>query len=71
MSVRFSTEGNLQPELPVKLFSIPDRVHEDAQYAVGHDGESFFIVVENPSAAVREIRVVLNWFKRLKRLVPS
>ena len=71
MSVRFGTEGGLQPETPVKLFSIPDRARDDVSYAVSEDGESFFIVVENPSATVREIRVVLNWFEKLNRLVPS
>ena len=40
-------------------------------FAVFPDGKRF-LFVENPvQPEVRELRVVLNWFEELKRLVPA
>jgi len=40
-------------------------------YDVTSDGQEFVMVVQDDSAAVPQINVVLNWNEELKRLVPT
>jgi Tol biopolymer transport system component len=42
-----------------------------SSYDVSRDGRRFLMVREEQGAALTELRVVLNWFEELKRLVPK
>jgi serine/threonine-protein kinase len=52
------------------LFELPSLV-PDAGYGVAPDGTGFVMVVKNDLPPATELRIVLNWFEELNRLVPA
>ena len=40
-------------------------------YDVSLDGQHFLMIESDDESASRQVRVVLNWFEELKRLVPT
>ncbi len=77
MSVDMTTPRH--PGRPVPLFSFSSEslllatCYPTACYSVTPDGEAFFALRMLPRqpARVTEIRLILNWFEELKRLVPT
>jgi hypothetical protein len=70
------TTKPLEAGTPVTLFAgsydTPAGVDATPNYDVTADGQTFFLV-RNPadSSPATEVRVILNWFEELKRLVPT
>lgn len=75
MAAGISTSPTVTAETPEVLFEgnydVPTGVGEAAFYDVTPDGKQFFMVRAPDVAPVHEIRVVLNWFEGLQRLVPT
>jgi Tol biopolymer transport system component len=75
MSVPLDLDGDFQagvPRLRVPASIASSSYLDFAQYDVMPDGQSFIVIRENDTyTALRELRVVLNWFDELKRLVPT
>jgi Tol biopolymer transport system component len=77
MTVDLNAESGLQPTKPRVLFeralspSSADSGVWGHTWAVFPDGKRFLFVENAAKAEVRELRVVLNWFEELKRLVPA
>ena len=77
MSVDVNGESGLHPTKPRMLFeravspSAADSGAWGHTYAVFPDGKRFLFVDNAVQPEVRELRVVLNWFEELKRLVPA
>jgi len=70
MVVAIETEPELALGVPRALFRKAVRVTPDPRnYDVSSDGQRF-VMVEG-GAETTEIRIVLNWFEELERLVPS
>ena len=77
MTVDLNAESGLHPTKPRPLFeraisaSAADSGVWGHIYAVFPDGKRFLFVENAMKPEVRELRVVLNWFEDLKRLVPA
>jgi eukaryotic-like serine/threonine-protein kinase len=77
MTVDLNAESGLHPTKPRTLFeralspSAADSGVWGHTYAVFPDGKRFLFVENAVQPEVRELRVVLNWFEELKRLVPA
>jgi hypothetical protein len=77
MTVDVNTESGLHPTKPRTLFeralspSAADSGVWGHTYAVFPDGKRFLFVENTAQPEVRELKVVLNWFEELKRLVPA
>jgi len=52
------------------LFELPN-LEIGMGYDIAPDDNSFAMVVKNDQPSATEVRIVLNWFEELKRLVPS
>ena len=61
LSTGFRTEG------PETLFSF-DGLFD---FQVSPDAQRFFLLVEDPAAPAREIRVIQGWFEELERVAPN
>ncbi len=73
-SMAIQTEPTLDWQDPVALFEVPwVNLIPGRKYDVTPDGQQFVFVqpVEQSDDQPREIRVVLNWFEELNRLVPT
>jgi hypothetical protein len=77
MDVDISTEGEFVAGKPRQLFAGPYALSSSsyarANYDVSPDGQRFLMLkrVEQKSAPLTQINVVLNWSDELKRLVPA
>ena len=77
MSVDLNGESGMHATKPRVLFeravspSAADSGLWGHTYAVFPDGKRFLFVDNGVQPEVRELRVVLNWFEELKRLVPA
>jgi hypothetical protein len=77
MTVDLDAESGLHPTKPRTLFeralspSAADSGLWGHTYAVFPDRKRFLFVDNPVQPEVRELRVVLNWFEELKRLVPA
>ncbi len=77
MTVDLNSESGLQPTKPRLLFertfssSATDSGIWGHTWAVFPDGKHFLFVDQPVQPEVRELRVVINWFEELKRLVPA
>jgi len=77
MSVDLKAESGLHPSKPRMLFerafspSAADSGVWGHTYAVFPDGKRFLFVDNPVQPEVRELRVIINWFEELKRLVPA
>ena len=71
MEVTVSTEPILSSSSPALLFEEQYKLGRlGRNYDISTDGQRFLMVSEEHEANVEEIRVVLNWFEELNRLVP-
>ena len=76
MSVDLNSASGLQPTRPRLRFertfsaSAADSGIWGHTWAVFPDGKQFLFVDQPAQPEVRELRVVINWFEELKRLVP-
>ena len=52
-------------------FAMSHRPDSPRNYDVNPDGQRFLMVQTVDDPAPTQIRVVLNWFKELERLVPT
>lgn len=66
MAVAVTTKGEFQSETPTLLFE----GQFEAGYALDPGGQRFIMVQTGPGATT-QIKVVLNWFEALRRLVPN
>jgi Tol biopolymer transport system component len=66
MAVAVSTKGEFQSETPVLLFE----GRFEADYALDPGGQRFLMVQTGPGAST-QIKVVLDWFEQVRRLVPT
>ena len=74
MVVSIQTEPSLRVKRPRLLFSVENyRTNNPAgrSYDITPDGETFLMRDQVATEPMTEIRVVLNWFEELKRLVPT
>jgi len=77
MSVRVETSASWQSSAPVKLVDTVGRYYTESvttrTYDVTPDGERLLLLkyVSSPNAAARDVVVVENWGRELKRLVPA
>lgn len=78
MSVAFETSLEFSPAVPEVTFdltqpgSLTMTTNFGLSYDISADGEDLFYVAEAPpSPEDLELRVVLNWFSELERLVPT
>jgi serine/threonine-protein kinase len=73
MVVAIETEPSLSAGAPTALFEASYfRGIVSRHYDVAPDGERFLMIKQSASEdAPDEIRVVLNWFQELERLVPT
>ncbi len=68
-SVTITTDQELEATIPIVLFEKPfDQGYPDANYDVSPDSQRFLTVGDRSTT---ELRVVLNWFEELNRLVPT
>jgi serine/threonine-protein kinase len=73
-AVDISTEGGFSASKPRELFRGGYRDSQGgAGYAMSPDGKRFLMVKNDPQPEenVTHLRVVLNWFEELERLVPT
>ena len=72
MAVAIETEPAFSAGNPTGLFEDPYFRNVRRVYDISLDGRRFLMIKEGSSNdAPRELRVVLNWFEELKRLVPA
>ena len=74
MAVNITTEPNTTVGKPRMLFEEDHYEYSEPHrsYDVADDGGFLMLELgEQPSEKVTELRVVLNWFEELKRLVPA
>ncbi len=77
MAVSLRTEPTFEAERPAVLFEGSYSYGRNGltpQYDVSPDGQRFVMVKAASDAGERpltQINVVLNWFEKLKRLVPA
>ena len=70
MVVEVNTTVEFEAGRPRPLFEGRYEADIWTNYDISPDGERFVMVRPDPDAP-RELRVVLNWFEELKRLVPT
>ena len=72
MAVAIETEPAFSAGTPTVLFEDPYFRNIRHVYDISSDGQRFLMIKEvSSNDAPRELRVVLNWFEELKRLVPA
>ena len=75
MSVAITTKPSFEAGKPVPLFEdkhVRQTSRPWTNYDVDRDGSRFVMLRQRgESAGPRELRVVLNWFAELERLVPT
>ena len=72
MAVPVSKEPSLTLGRPGPLFRGDYfATREGTNYDVARDGEHFVMIRSEDESAPGEVRVVLNWFEELKRLLPD
>ena len=72
MSVRYTSEGEFQPESPRLILTTDFYNVPGLSFDTSVDGERFLLNRPvNAGQAVRHIRLVSNWFDELERLVPT
>ena len=74
MAVEVGAAETFEPGIPRLLFEHAGGFGGSRNYDVTRDGQRFVMVMgqgTNAGSSGTELRVVLNWFEELKRLVPS
>jgi len=61
--------GSIEPLFELENLVLPQENHYG--YDISPDDRSFVMVVKNDQPPDRELRIILNWFEELKRLVPT
>ena len=70
MAVNIDTSTELKAGHSRRLFEGPYTKGLDGNWDISPDGKRF-LMIRDDSKPPRELRVVLNWFEELKRLVPT
>ena len=71
MAVSIQTEPELKVERPRILFKMPQAQMARWWYDVTPDGQQFVMTKRSESGVPTQLNVVQNWFKELKRRVPT
>ena len=75
LSVAIVFEPDFDPGVPERLFEVryamTNRPDTPRDYDVSVDGQRFLMVLGENEPFAHELRVVVNWFDELKRLVPT
>ena len=70
IAVAVETSAEFRAGKPRQLFEEPFAADIFPNYDISPAGDRF-VMIRTDSSAPREIRVVLNWFEELRRLVPT